>query len=134
MHRTALLIALITLLAAAPCAAQSTWKPERAVELVVVSAPGGGNDKLGRFLQRIWQENRWLETVQVVNKVGGGGAVAYNYTNQRPGDAHTLAIARVSLLSNHILGLSPLTYTDLTPLALMSSEAICLAVRADSPI
>lgn len=70
----------------------------------------------------------------VVNKVGGGGTIAYNYTNQRPGDAHTLAIARGGLLSNHILGLSPLNYTDLTPLALMSVEAMSLAVRADSPI
>jgi len=118
----------------AQCAAQPAWKPERAVELVVLSAPGGGNDKLGRTLQRIWQENHWLENVTVVNKVGGGGAVAYNYVSQRPGDAHSLAIARVSLLSNHILGRSPLNYTDMTPLALMSSEAICLAVRADSPI
>jgi putative tricarboxylic transport membrane protein len=119
---------------AGPCAAQPAWKPERTVELVVVSAPGGGNDKLARTMQRIWHENKWLENVQVVNKVGGGGAVAYNYTNQRPGDAHTLAIARVGLLSNHILGLSPLHYTDLTPLALMSTEAMSLAVRADSPI
>ena len=87
------------LLSAPPAAAQTAWKPERAVELVVVSAPGGGNDKLGRFLQRIWQENRWVENAQVVNKVGGGGTVAYNYTNQRPGDAHTLAIARMGLLS-----------------------------------
>ena len=129
-----LVAALVCLLLAAPCAAQSTWKPERAVELVVVSAPGGGNDKLGRFLQRIWQENRWVESAQVVNKVGGGGTVAYNYTNQRPGDAHTLAIARMGLLSNHILGLSAINYTDLTPLAVMSTEAMSFAVRADSPI
>jgi len=134
MRRIYLLIALIPLLAAVPCAAQGTWKPERVVELVVVSAPGGGNDKLGRFLQRIWQENRWIESTQVVNKVGGGGTVAYNYVNQRPGDAHTLAIARMGLLSNHILGLSPINYTDLTPLAVMSTEAMSFAVRADSPI
>jgi len=127
-------IALISLLAAVPCAAQPAWKPERVVELVVVSAPGGGNDRLGRLLQRIWLENRWIENSQVVNKVGGGGTLAYNYTNQRPGDAHTLAIARIGLLSNHILGLSTINYTDLTPLAVMSTEAICFAVRADSPI
>ena len=132
--RQAASLPFLCILLVAPCAAQPAWKPDHTVELVVVSAPGGGNDKLGRTIQRIWQENRWLEMVQVVNKVGGGGAVAYNYTYQRTGDAHTLAIARVSLLSNHILGLSPITYTDMTPLALMSIEAICLAVRADSPI
>src|SRR5262245_42660418 len=100
--RQAASLPFLCILLVAPCAAQPAWKPDHTVELVVVSAPGGGNDKLGRAIQRIWQENRWLEMVQVVNKVGGGGAVAYNYTYQRAGDAHTLAIARVSLLSNHI--------------------------------
>ena len=134
MHHVCALIALISVLAAAPCAAQLAWKPERTVELVVLSAPGGGIDRLGRILQRIWQENKWLEGATVVNKIGGGGAVAYAYTNQRPGDAHTLAIARMGLLSNHILGLSAINYTDLTPLAIMGTESMSFAVRADSPI
>lgn len=134
MRVIALLSTVSAFFLAVPCAGQPGWKPERAVEIVVVSAPGGGNDKLGRLMQRIWQENKWIENVVVANKVGGGGTIAYNYTNQRPGDAHTVAIARGGLLSNHILGLSPINYTDLTPLALMSMQAMSLAVRADSPI
>lgn len=117
-----------------PCASQPAWKPERSVEIVVVSAPGGGNDKTGRTLQKIWQGAKWLENVVVVNKVGGGGAVAYAYVNQTRGDAHRIVLARTGLLSNHVLGLSPLNDTDLTPLALVSNEAMSLVVRADSPI
>ena len=128
------LLAAFTIVFAAPCAAQPAWKPDHAVEIVVVSAPGGGNDKTGRMMQRIWQESRWLENAVVVNKVGGGGTVAYVYTNRRPGDAHTIALARTGLLSNHILGLSPINYTDMTPLAMVSNEAMSLVVRADSPI
>ena len=30
------------------CAAQGTWSPQRNVEIVVGSAPGGSNDKIGR--------------------------------------------------------------------------------------
>ena len=129
-----LLLAACAAVLTAPCGAQSTWKPERSVEIVVVSAPGGGNDKTGRTMQQIWQSSKWLENTVVVNKVGGGGAVAYAYANQTPGDAHRIVLARSGLLSNHILGLSPLNYTDLTPLALVSIEAMSLVVRADSAI
>ena len=127
-------LALATLFAGPLHAAQPAWKPERTVEIVVVSTPGGTNDKIARLMQRIWHETKWIDNVVVANKVGGGGTIAYNYTNQRPADAHTVAIARGGLLSSHILGLSPINHTDLTPLALMSVQAISLAVRADSPI
>jgi len=134
MRNARLSVFAIAALAAVTCAAQPAWKPERPVEIVVVSVPGGTNDKIGRLLQRIWQETKAIDNTLLVNKVGGGGTIAYNYTNQRPGDGHTVAIARGGLLSNHILGLSTINYTDLTPLALMSVQAICLTVRADSPI
>ena len=114
--------------------AQAKWGPERNVEIVVGSTAGGSNDKIARILQRTWQENKSLENVTVVNKVGGGGSLAYTYTAQRAGDPHSLTIARTGLLSNHVLGLSTLNYTDLTPIALIGEEAMSIAVRADSPI
>ena len=101
------------MLAAADAVAQA-WKPDKAVEFVVGSAPGGGNDKTARTMQRIWQANRWLDNATVVNKVGGGGAIAYNYVAQHPADAHYVAVVRKALLANHILGRSPLNYTDMT--------------------
>lgn len=133
-HIVAALLTAFSAAFASPCAAQPAWKPDRPVEIIVVSAAGGGNDKTARTMQRLWHYTMWLENVVVVNKVGGGGAVAYADTNQRPGDAHTIALARTGLLSNHILGRSPLNYTDMTPLAMMGSEAMSLVVRADSPI
>ena len=110
------------------------WQPAKTIELVVGSAPGGGNDKTARTLQKIWQSSRWLENVVVVNKVGGGGAVAYQYVAQRAGDAHFLAVVRKAFLANHILGRSPLNYTDMTVLALVGDETMALAVRTDSPL
>ena len=127
-------LAALTIAASGPSTAQTVWKPERNVEIVVGSTPGGSNDKTGRMMQRIWQENKSLENVVVVNKVGGGGSLAYTYTSQHPGDPHFLTVARTGLLSNHILGLSTLNYTDLTPLAMVGAEAMSIAVRADSPI
>ena len=122
------------MLFAATCAAQPAWKPERAAEIVVGSAAGGGNDRVGRTLLKIWQENKWLENAAVVNKVGGGGSLAYAYTNQNAGDGHRIAVARTGLLTNHILGLSPISYTDMTPIAMIADDPMSLTVRADSPM
>ena len=117
---------------ATPLAAQG-WKPEKPVQFVVLSSPGGGNDKTARLMQRIWRENKWLDNVNVLNRPGGGGALAYTFVAQQAGDAHYIAVVRKGLLTNHILGRSTLHYTELTPLAEVANEPNALAVRADSP-
>lgn len=118
----------------APALAQTDWKPSRPVEFVVGSGPGGGNDRTARLLQRIWRENKWLDPVTVINRPGGGGALAYTLVAQQAGDAHHIVVARKAVLTNHILGRSPLHYTSLTPLAIMANEPNAVAVRADSSL
>lgn len=116
-------------------AAAAQWKPEKAVEVVVNTAPGSGPDKIARLMQKVMQDMRQPETpLVVVNKPGGGGAVAYTYLNQQAGNGHYIAIASKSLLTAHITGRSPISYTDVTPIALLIDEYIGIAVRADSPI
>jgi putative tricarboxylic transport membrane protein len=109
-----------------------TWTPNRSVEMVVFAAPGGGNDKAARYMHKIWQESKLLDAV-VVNKVGGGGSLAYTYVSQKPGDAHFIAIAQAGLLTNHITGRSPISLSDVTVLPYVGTESVALAVKADSP-
>ena len=123
--------ACFAILLGAAAAHAQTWKPERAVELVVFAAAGGGNDKAARTIQRIWQEHKMLEAV-VVNKVGGGGSLAYNYVSQKS-DPGTIAIAQAGLLTNHIVGRSPLSLADVTILPYIGTEPVALAVSANSP-
>lgn len=122
------------LLAAISCAAaaQAQWAPSKAVEIVVFAAPGGGNDKAARFLNKIWTENKMLDSI-VTNKVGGGGSLAYSYVSQKAGDAHHIAIAQAGLITNHISGRSPVGLSDITVLPYIGTEPVALAVRADSP-
>ena len=122
----------VTLCIAVTASAQTAWKPDRTVEVVVFAAPGGGNDKSARMMHKIWQETKLLDAV-ITNKVGGGGSLAYTYVSQKAGDAHHIAIAQAGLVTNHITGRSPLHYSDLTPLSFVGSEPVALAVRADSP-
>lgn len=113
----------------------AAWKPDKAVELIVPSGPGGGTDKTARVIQKIWQDKRLLEVpVTVVNKSGGAGAVALTYLKNHVADPHFLQIVSAVLLTNHINGASSFNYTDFTPIARLMSEYIAFAVKADSPI
>lgn len=113
----------------------SVWEPERFVELVVPTGPAGGNDKAARTIQKIIQGQALISVpVNVVNKPGGGGAVAFTYLNQRPGDARSVSVIPVTLLTNHITGRNAFTYTDFTPIAQLYSEYIAFAVPANSTL
>ena len=112
-----------------------TWRPSRPVEIISPSSPGGSTDTTARTIQRIMQqEDRNLAPLTVVNKAGGNQAVAIAYLNQHAGDAHYVAIANPSLNSNYLTGISDSRYTDVTPLALLSSEYTVFTVPAASSI
>jgi putative tricarboxylic transport membrane protein len=119
-----------------PCTTLAqTWKPSRHVEIIAPSAAGGGSDTVARLVQRVLQENRIVEApINVVNKAGAGGTLAWTSLNQTAADGHQIAISTANLLTNHISGKSTLHYTDLTPLAQLFSEYAGIAVRPDSPI
>ncbi|HWI14030.1 MAG TPA: tripartite tricarboxylate transporter substrate binding protein [Burkholderiales bacterium] len=115
--------------------AQNTWKPERNVEIISGTAAGGAVDKANRVVQKIWQEKKIVEASStVVNRPGGGNTIAWNYINQHAGDGHYVSIAPYTLLTNKIVGTSPMTWSDFSVIALLFNEYITVAVRADSPI
>jgi putative tricarboxylic transport membrane protein len=121
--------------ASAVCSAQSAWSPQRNVEIVVGSAPGGSNDKTGRQVERILNEKKLVgTTLSVVNKPGGGSNIAFAYVNQHAGDGHYLLVGTTALLSNHIVGLSSLNYQDFTPIASLFNDYVVFGVNADSSI
>ena len=117
-----------------PCA-HAQWKPDKNVEIVVPSAPGGSNDKTARSMERIIHDKRLLTaTLTVVNKPGGGNAMTMNYLNLHQGDAHYVMIGTPTILTNHIIGASTLNYTDFTPVASLFNEYIVFVAKADAPI
>ena len=119
--------------ATGPATAQE-WKPARNVDIVVASGAGGVSDRSARVVQKLLQANPVFPSVSVTNRPGGGGSVAFNFLTQHPGDAHYIATFSPTMLTNHILGVSKLNYTDLAPLGILVREHVMLTVRADSPI
>jgi len=110
------------------------WVPTRNVEIVAGSAPGGSNDKTARFLERLLLQYKLVpSTMTVVNKAGGGGSIAYTYVAQKTGDAHVIGISGGGVISNHLIGASPLTLADFTPIASLVQDYAVFAVNANSP-
>jgi putative tricarboxylic transport membrane protein len=128
--RIALFAGLLAACAIAAPAAE--WKPERNIEVIVGVPPGGPLDATARMIERFLHTRNLSATV--MNRPGGSHVIAMTYLNSRAGDGHYIAMALPNLLTNRIIGVNPLTYTDVTPLALLASEYIGMSVRADSPI
>ncbi len=131
-YHTALAV-ITAYLIGGPAQAQS-WKPEKPVELIAASGPGGNTDKLARTIQRILQEEKIVLTpINVVNKTGGNQTIARVYLNQFPGDAHYMELSNPTLISNNVMGITSQQPSDFSPLVLLLDEYTVFSVRADSP-
>jgi putative tricarboxylic transport membrane protein len=112
----------------------SSWKPDKPVELVVQSAAGGGSDIFARTIAKVLADEKIVTVpVNVVNKPGGSGAVAYSYLNQKKGDPYVIATATGSYITTPVLGHSPVSYKNFTNVAVLCVEDYVGVVRADSP-
>src|SRR5688500_3301431 len=121
---TQVALACITVIAT-PAWAQSpspsllSWRPEKQVEIILPTAPGGGNDAVARLMAKVLQEQKLVTTpVLVVNKPGGNQALSVTYLAQHPGDPHYLLQATSTLFTNQIQGLTQARYGDFPALAL----------------
>jgi putative tricarboxylic transport membrane protein len=125
---------LIPLMLAAPLRAQE-WHPNRPLELVVPSAAGGSADLVMRTLQNVVGQMKTSdEPFMVVNKPGGGGTVSIAYIDTHSGDARSVALQSLPLITNRVTGSSTLGLADVTPLAQVVTEPIAFSVPAGSPI
>ena len=115
-------------------AAQSSWKPDKPIEFVVQAAAGGGSDIFARSMAKILAEEKIVTVpINVVNKPGGSGAVAYSYLNQKKGNPYIIATATGGYITTPIQGQSPVSYKDFTNVAVLCVEDYVGVVRADSP-
>src|SRR5450759_1068823 len=88
IRRLALLLVSAAMAVSADAAAPG-WKPEKPVEFIVPDSPGGGQDRTARIMQKLLHDNGLITTpINIVNKPGGSGNLAYTYLKQFPRDAH----------------------------------------------
>lgn len=116
-------------------AAQTPWRPDKPVEIVVPTGAGGNNDKMARLIQRILQDQKLVSVpLLVINRPGGNQYLGFVYLNQRAGDGHYFIYSTPTVFSNELNGVTAQRYTDWTPLALLVVENTVLTVNAASPL
>jgi putative tricarboxylic transport membrane protein len=84
-------------------------------------------------VQTIFQASALVPSSTVINKPGAANTIGWAYLNQHAGDAHYIATYSPTLLGNRIMGTTPLSYTDFTPLNILAREYVVIGVRAESP-
>ena len=117
----------------------SSWsqefKPSKQIEAVVHTGPGGGSDILARAIAEMLQKEKLItQRMQVVNKSGGGSAVAMSYLAEKKGEAHTIGFFTGVWVTNPLtMSEATVTIKDLTPVVRLMLEPAVVAVKADSP-
>jgi putative tricarboxylic transport membrane protein len=110
-----------------------SWRPERPVDIVAGTPPGGGLDRAARALLQAMESGAPGVRARVVNIPGDGARKCWETIERRAGDPHVVAISSSNLATDHILGLGRHHHErDFTPLAILYTEYIAFLARAGS--
>lgn len=109
------------------------WKPERTVQIVAGTPPGGGLDRVARALEKAIAQARLVDApVEVLNVPGDGARRAWtHFVDLHPGDGHVIAISSPNLASDFLIGIADFEHSRYTPIATLVTEYIAFAGRAD---
>ena len=113
---------------------QGTGKyPAKPIDVVVTFAPGGAGDTWVRIIMP-YLSQKWGVPINVVNRVGGSGVVGAMSVITAPPDGYTILFDGLMTPSvTAIQANAPFKWTDVTPIAKITSAPLAFAVPADSP-
>ena len=117
------------------CANAQTFQPNRPIELIVHSAPGGGSDVFARAIVQMAEKEKLLpQPLRVVNKIDRASLEAMEYLVEKKGDDHTIAVFTNTWVATPLTSKNAkYTVKDLTPIVRLVLEPTIAVVRADSP-
>lgn len=130
MLKRVLSLAFLLLFAASAWAANF---PSRTFECIAPAGPGGGWDTTMRMVTKVLKEKGFVtQAMPVVNKPGGGGGVALAYIARKK-DPHVITVYSPPLLLINLTGQTPLSYRNVTPIAMMINDFGAFVVPKNSP-
>ena len=109
------------------------WRPQRPIEIVAGTPPGGGLDRSARALLKAIETNRLVDVpIKVVNVGGDGGRRAWAHMEGYAGDGHVIGISSPNMAADYLTGVTKSDPDRFPPLAILYSEYIAFVVRTDA--
>ena len=104
------------------------------IKMMVPANPGGGWDTTGRALGKALQDSAQAASVTYENKGGAAGAIGLaQFVNASKGDGNALMVMGAVMLGGIITGKPPVTITQATPIARLTSEYNVFVLPENSP-
>jgi putative tricarboxylic transport membrane protein len=126
--------AFAVLLACGSFAALAQGYPAKPIEVTVHTSAGSGGDIVSRAVAEIVRREKLLpQPMQVVNRVGGSGALAFNYFKTKRGDPYQLLSVTGTILAMAYRPDMNIGLESYTPVALMAVDPQTIMVPVDSP-
>jgi putative tricarboxylic transport membrane protein len=133
MRRQDFLRAMAALAAAG--ALPLTARANANLKMMIPANPGGGWDTTGRALGKALQDAGAAASVQYENKGGAAGAIGLaQFVNASKGDANAMMVMGAVMLGGLITGKPPVSLSQATPIARLTSEYNVFVLPASSPL
>jgi putative tricarboxylic transport membrane protein len=105
------------------------------INMFIPAAPGGGWDGTGRAIELAAKDSGLVGSFQFENVGGAGGMVGLpRFVNQRKGQGNALMVGGSVMVGAAITNKSPVTMSDVTPIACLTEEAGIVVVPTDGKI
>ena len=122
-------------LAAAGALPNAAWAQGANVKMMIPANPGGGWDGTGRAPGEALRDAGVASSVTYENKGGAAGAIGLaQFYNSAKGDPNAMMVMGAVMLGGIITGKPPVSITQVTPIARLTTEYNVFVLPASSPL
>lgn len=105
------------------------------LKIIAPAAPGGGWDQTARSMQQALIAEKLVKNAQVINVAGAGGTIGLaQFVNGAKGDGNQLMVNGFVMVGAILMNKSPVSMSQITPIARITEETQVMVVPANSPI
>jgi tripartite-type tricarboxylate transporter receptor subunit TctC len=106
--------------------------PNRPIQFIIPWAAGGGGTVNAQALQPHF-EKAIGGSIQIINKPGGGGTIAWNYVANAAPDGYTVGVTNQSFILTQYTTRTGVSFKKVDPIIMVIDMPAALAVKTDAP-
>nr|WP_231970160.1 tripartite tricarboxylate transporter substrate-binding protein [Polynucleobacter necessarius] len=112
----------------------AAWEPNKPVEFIIPAGPCGGADQMARMIQGIITNNNLMKQAIIpVSKAAGADAEGFLAMKETKGDPNKIVITLSNLFTTPLATGIPLSWQDITPVAMLALDQFVLWDNAEKP-